>query len=80
MSRSFKHTPICTIRARDSKYWKRKANHKVRKTKGLGVKSNNYKKVYETWDICDYRFYAKKENFVECADDLKKWERYYHRK
>lgn len=80
MSRSYKHSPIYTARGKKSKYWKRKANRKVRKTKELGGKSNNYKKIYETWDICDYTSYAKKEKFVECADGLKIWERCYHRK
>ena len=29
----------------------------IRKTTDLGQKSNLYKKGYESWNICDYRFY-----------------------
>lgn len=83
MSRSYKHSPVCTCGGKSigtRKYWKRKANRKVRRTKELGIKSKSYKKVYESWDICDYRFYIKKEHFVACAEDLEKWKRYYYRK
>lgn len=82
MSRSYKHTPVCTDGCCTSgvkKYWKRKANRKVRRTKGLGRKSKNYKKIYESWDICDYRFYMEKERFEE-KGDLMRWKKYYYRK
>lgn len=83
MSRSYKNSPVCTEgenRAGTRKYWKRLANRKVRKAKSLGMKSKNYKKIYESWDICDYKFYLQKEHFVKCAEDLEKWKKYYHRK
>lgn len=83
MSRSYKHTPVCT----DSwglsgvkKYWKRIANRKVRRTKEIGRKSKNYKKVYESWNLCDYRFYMEKESYVETDEDLRRWKKYYYRK
>ena len=83
MSRSYKHSPVCTCggnRSGTRKYWKRKANRKVRKTNGLVLKSKNYKKVYESWDICDYRFFTRKKDFVENPKDLEKWKKYYYRK
>lgn len=83
MSRSYKCSPVYTCGGKNSrirKYWKRKANRKVRRTKGLGVKSKSYKKVYESWDICDYRFFMKKEHFIESAEELEKWKKYYYRK
>lgn len=79
MSRSYKRSPVYTVKG-DSKYWKREANRKVRKAKGLGKKSKMYKKVYESWHICDYRFYIKREHLAECEEDLHKWKKYYYRK
>ena len=56
MSRSYKKTPWCG--ERKGKLKKRMANHKVRQTLKrkyrLRVKGNAYKKLYETWNICDF--------------------------
>ena len=51
----------------------------IRKTTDLGQKSNFYKKGYESWNICDYRFYedCKAEFNVE---DINFWEKWYFRK
>ena len=51
----------------------------IRKTTDLGQKSNLYKKGYESWNICDYRFYedCKAEFNVE---DINFWEKWYFRK
>lgn len=35
---------------------KRTANHKVRKTESI-ANGKAYKKVYDSWNICDYRWY-----------------------
>lgn len=55
MSRSYKKTPYAgDTKGKDKK---RVANSKVRMTlKNFNqeLKHNDYKKVYETWDICDY--------------------------
>ena len=47
----------------------------IRKTTDLGQKSNLYKKGYESWNICDYRFYedCKAEFNVEDINFGKKW-------
>lgn len=57
MSKSYKKTPG----AGDTKgkTSKRIANHKVRQElkrnlNALPKKGNKYKKIYESWDICDY--------------------------
>ena len=51
----------------------------IRKTTDLGEKSNLYKKGYESWNICDYRFYedCKAEFNVE---DMNFWKKWYFRK
>ena len=51
----------------------------IRKTTDLGQKSNLYKKGYESWNICDYRFYedCKAEFNVE---DMNFWKKWYFRK
>ena len=45
MSRSYKHSPIFTDRPHGAKYWKRQANHKVRRTFEV-PKGKGYRKVY----------------------------------
>jgi hypothetical protein len=53
MSRSFKHNPIIKDDTR-KKFGKKFANKKVRK---IDLDSgNSYKKVYQSYDICDYSF------------------------
>lgn len=36
---------------------KRQANHKVRRTKDI-ANGKSYKKVYDSWSISDWKFYA----------------------
>lgn len=79
MSRSYKKTPVCKDGNASKKRGKKIANKKIRKMADLGQKSNLYKKGYECWNICDYRFYE------ECADgysaeDLNCWKKWYLRK
>ncbi len=81
MSRSYKKTPICTCGGNlggTRKYWKRQANKRLRKSKVTGKKSN-YKKVYESWNIRDYHFYKQKNCNMD-EEDVKWWEKHYHRK
>ena len=59
MSRSYKHNPFSTVRASNAKYWKRLANHKVRRCKEI-PKGNGYRKIYESWNICDWTYYESK--------------------
>lgn len=54
MSRSYKKNPICTDRPHGAKYWKRRANKKVRKYNKIFNNGNSYKKLYCSYDIHDY--------------------------
>ena len=52
MSRSYKHTPICGGR---NGFSKGQANRRVRRNKmKLEMSKGGYKKVYNSWEICDY--------------------------
>ena len=52
MSRSYKHTPYSGER---DKFSKKQANRKVRRHKmDLSLPKGGYKKVYCSWEICDY--------------------------
>jgi len=67
MSRSYKKTPYCGDNKGKDK--KRMANKKVRmflKNLDHELKNNDYKKVFETYDICDFYF-------------LETWEEYWKR-
>lgn len=82
MSRSYKKTPVSKWGGRAGgtrKYWKRQANRKVRKNKIAKNKSKHYKRVFESWNIRDYRFYKRNSDF-QCEEGLVIWEKYYHRK
>ena len=52
MSRSVKHTPCCIICA--TKENKKFANKRVRNRKGL-YNGMSYKKLFNSWDIVDYK-------------------------
>lgn len=46
-------------------YAKRQANKKVRRTPGISS-GGSYKKVYDPWNICDFKFlYFNKNNVSE---------------
>ncbi len=53
MSRSRKKHPVACDKT--NKWAKRDANKKVRNTEDIG-NGNNYKKYYNSWNICDYKF------------------------
>lgn len=84
MSRSYKHNPVFKAgsnrggKKESNKWSKRQANRKVRKSKDLGRKSKIYRRAFETWDICDYRFFCS-WNPAEW-DRKSEWEKWYHRK
>lgn len=40
------------------KYGKRFANKRLRRYKLHLLQNMSYKKLYESWDICDWKFYA----------------------
>ena len=59
MSRSYKHTPYCGDRK--NKYMKRYANKCIRqslKNSDYLPSAAKYKKMFESWDICDYFWYG----------------------
>lgn len=60
MSRSFRHTPMLKDSGRHKWFYKRQANKKVRKTDCSNGKF--YKKVFESWDMCDWKFWIKNKN------------------
>lgn len=52
MSRSYKHEPVCGGK---NKFYKKQANRRVRRNKmDLELPKGGYKKVYCSWEICDY--------------------------
>jgi hypothetical protein len=65
MSRSYKHEPTCGGK---NKFCKNQANRRVRRNKiDLELSKGGYKKVYCSWEICDY--------FSRCT-----WEEYWESK
>lgn len=84
MSRSHKKSPVFkdgSDKSKNKKYWKRKANKKVRTlSECLGKKSNDYRKSgADSWDICDYRFYD--EDTVNLSEEeLDRWKKIFYRK
>lgn len=52
MSRSYKHEPTCGGK---NKFCKKQANRRVRRNKmDLESSKGGYRKVYDSWEICDY--------------------------
>ena len=57
MSRSYKKHP--SVKCEKSCKWgKRQANRKFRHTLDNVSNGKYYRKVYSSWDICDYKFVA----------------------
>jgi hypothetical protein len=56
MSRSYRKNFITqqSYRSKTPSFFKRLANRKARKDPDL-PNGNGYRKVYETWNICDYK-------------------------
>lgn len=82
MSRSFKKTPVCKDGSKHSKkkkYSKRQENKKVRKLQAALRKSNEYRKIGEQWNICDYRTYETKPESVT-EEEVNWWRKFYFRK
>lgn len=55
MSRSYKKYPSAKWE-RSCKFGQRQANKKVRRTLQDIPNGKAYKKIYESWNICDYKF------------------------
>ena len=56
LSRSYRRPFVTQTMYGGAKWEKRQANKKVRRTKNVG-NGKNYKRIYDSWNICDYRFY-----------------------
>ena len=56
MSRSYKHSPICPESKNKKWFFKRYANKVVRQFKGELANGKAYRRLYNSWDICDYKF------------------------
>lgn len=63
MSRSYKHSPVCTDRKHGAKWWKRQANRKVRHHKNV-LNNKSYRKVYNSWEIHDHIIYESKADAI----------------
>lgn len=62
MSRSYKKHKVITC-GKDA-FLKRYANRKLRKNKKV-ANFSNYKRHFESWDICDYKFYVTDKQFIQ---------------
>ncbi|NOU99444.1 hypothetical protein [Paenibacillus planticolens] len=65
MSRSYKKSPVCTDHSSPRTRWaKRQAAKAVRRYDGIIENGRSYRKLFCSWDICDYRFYQTKEQAI----------------
>ena len=75
MSRSYKHFGFCKDR-KSSRWGKRQANKKVRKTRDI-PNGKAYKKLVEPWDyICDYCFHETWESYKQWCEQPRWWQEY----
>ena len=66
MSRSYKKSPWS---GDSGPWWKRQANKKVRRYKKDLSNGKDYKKLYCSWDICDYGSYKTLNSWLTFAKD-----------
>lgn len=71
MSRSYKKTPIIKDNGRSKKWSKRQANKVVRKSNDI-ANYMQYKKAYDSWDVCDWKDYYPINSFIQ------KWGESFH--
>lgn len=70
MSRSYKKHPF--VKDPANKFMKRYANKKVRRTPNI-PNGKAYKKVFESWDISDWRWWWDKQNAIHDYYDDDLW-------
>ena len=63
MSRSYKKHPCIKESSPHTKYGKKFANRKVRKSEET-LQHKDYKKQYCSWEISDYRFYMTRKEVI----------------
>lgn len=95
MSKSYKKSPAWTEQTTPNSIWaKRKAAKAVRRFADDISSGKWYRKLYCSWDICDYRFYKTKQQAIlewetsDCPRDqemtraevINDWEKQYRRK
>lgn len=68
MARSYKKTPFNKDNGPFAKFSRKKANKKVRQSKGIS-NGGHYKRFYDAWAVCDYREYVP---YSKCEND-KQW-------
>ena len=80
MSRSYKKHPF--VKDPANKFMKRYANKKVRRTPNI-PNGKAYKKVFESWDISDWRWWWNEQNAIDdyyndlwCKDEYETLEEY----
>lgn len=87
MSRSYKRNPI--VMQGPNKFTKREANRKVRKyILDIPQNGNGYKKIYESWDIKEYRRWETLRTYLKDwwmnydtrEEAIQDWKKYYRRK
>ena len=89
MSRSYKHTPVYKI-TKAGNMGKKYANRRIRRKAKVSPddiqigKSNYYRKLNESWDIGDYRFWGepiwREESWLNLKDNPELWQKCYRRK
>ena len=89
MSCSYKHTPVYKI-TKAGNMGKKYANRRIRRKAKVSPddiqieKSNYYRKLNESWDICDYRFWGepiwREESWLNLKDNPELWQKCYRRK
>jgi len=75
MSRSYKKHPYA--KDKTNKCMKKLSNKKIRqklKNPEEELQHNSYKKVFQSWNICDYKFFSTWEQFWNFSINL--WERF----
>ena len=77
MSRSCKKTPVSKGRCKNFRWAKRAANKRVRRAKTLWGKSKAFRKISETWDICDWKFYGER-SWNPNREEKNHWEKCYY--
>jgi hypothetical protein len=70
MSRSYKKHPF--VKDPANKFMKRYANKKVRRTPNI-PNGKAYKKVFESWDISDWRWWWNEQNAIDDYYDDNLW-------
>ncbi|MBB3114558.1 hypothetical protein FHS18_006679 [Paenibacillus phyllosphaerae] len=95
MSRSYKKSPVCNDHATPGTIWaKRKAAKAVRRYKDDIASGAAFRKLYCSWNICDYRFYTTRQQVIAewvrdrhrrfyrttLEQELQHWEKHFRRK